>query len=66
MKVNNWSSTKRIQLKENSTENSAEKNLKENSKINELWKFSIKQKKKKKKRKEKYSNSKNFVSGTLF
>ena len=31
MKVNHWSSTKKIQLKENSTENSAEKNLKEDS-----------------------------------
>ena len=66
MKVDYWSSTKKIQLKENSTENSAEKNLKENSKFNEVWNFSIKQKnKKKKKKKEKYSNSKNFVSRTL-
>ena len=48
MKVNYWSSTKKIQLKENSTENSTEKNLKENSKFNELRNFSIRQKKKKK------------------
>ena len=34
MKVNNWNSTKKVQLKENTTENSAEKNLKENSKFN--------------------------------
>ena len=66
MKVDFWSSTKKIQLKENSTENSAEKNLKENSKFNVLWNFLIKQKKKKeKKRKEKDSNSKNLVSRTL-
>ena len=50
MKVDYWSSTKKIQLKENSTENYAEKNLKENSKFNELWNISIK----KKKRKENY------------
>ena len=49
MKVDYWSSTKKIQLKENSTENSAEKNLEEGSKFYELWNFSIKQKKKKKK-----------------
>ena len=48
MKVDCWSSTKKIQLKENSTENSAEKNLKEDSKFNELWNFSIKEKKEKK------------------
>ena len=42
MKVDNWSSTKKMQLKENSTENSAEKNLKEDSKFNDLWNFSIK------------------------
>ena len=48
MKVDNWSSTKKIQLKENSTENSAEKNFKEDSKFNELYNFSIKQKKKRK------------------
>ena len=47
MKVDYWGSTKKIQLKENSTDNSAEKNLKENSKFNELWNFSIKKKKKK-------------------
>ena len=63
MKVNYLSSTQNIQLKENSTKNSAEKNLKEDSKFNELWNFSIKQKQNKKK--EKYSNSKNFVSWTL-
>ena len=39
MKIDYWSSTKKIQQKENSTENSAEKNLKENSKFNELWNF---------------------------
>ena len=49
MKVDYWSSTKKIQLKEDSTENSAEKNLKENSKFNELWNFLIKEKKKRKK-----------------
>ena len=48
MKVDYWISTKKIQLKENSMENSAEKNLKENSQFNELWNFSIKQKRKKK------------------
>ena len=48
MKADYWSSTKKIQLKENSTENSAEKNLKENSKFNELWNFSMKQKKQRK------------------
>ena len=48
MKVDYWSSTKEIQLKEYSTENYAEKNLKENSKFNELWNFSLKQKKKRK------------------
>ena len=48
MKVDYWSSTKKIQLKENSTENYAEKNLKENSKFNELWNFSMKQKMKRK------------------
>ena len=36
MKVDYWSSTKKIQLKENSIENSAEKNLKEDSKFQEL------------------------------
>ena len=37
MKVDYWSSTKKkIQLKENSTENSVEKNLKDDSKFNEL------------------------------
>ena len=46
MKVDYWSSTKKIQLKKNSIENSAEKNLKENWKINELWNFSIKQRNK--------------------
>ena len=48
MKFDYWSSIKKIQLKENSTENSAEKNLKEDSKFNEI----------KQKRKEKYTNSK--------
>ena len=33
MKVDYWSSTKKIQLKENSTENSAEKKLKEDSNL---------------------------------
>ena len=66
MKVDYWSFTKKNQLKENSTDNSAEKNLKEDSKFNELWNFSIKfKKKKKKRRKEKYSDSKNFISRTL-
>ena len=46
MKVDYVSSTKKIQLKENSTENSAEKNLKEDSKFKELWNFSIKKKNK--------------------
>ena len=50
MQVNYWSSTKKIQLKENSTENSAEKNIKENCKFNELWNFSLKQKKEKKRK----------------
>ena len=49
MIVDYWSSTKKIQLKENSTENSAEKNLKKDSTFNELWNFSIKKKKKEKK-----------------
>ena len=49
MKVDYGSSTKKFQLKENSTEISAEKNFKEDSKFNELWNFSIKQKKKRKK-----------------
>ena len=62
MKVDYWSPTEKIQLKGNSTENSAEKNLKEDSKFNELWNFSIKQQKTKK---EKFSYSKNFVSRTL-
>ena len=66
MKVDYWSSTKKIQLKENSMEDSVDRNLKEDSKFDELWNFLMKQKKKKqKKRKEKYSNSKNFVSWTL-
>ena len=47
MKVDYWSSTKKIQLKENSTENSAEKNPKENLKFNVLWNISIKKKNKK-------------------
>ena len=46
MKSNYWSSTKKIQLNKNSTENSAEKNLEENSKFNELWNFSLQQQKK--------------------
>ena len=49
MKIDDWSSTKNIQLKENSTENSAEKNFKEKSKFKQLLNFSIKQKKKKRK-----------------
>ena len=73
MKVDYSSFTKKILLKENSTENLAEKNLKENSKFNELWNFSVKQKKKKQKtkkekkkeKKRKYSNSKNFSPNTL-
>ena len=40
--VDYWISTKKIQLKENSTENSTGKNLKEDLKFNELWNFSIK------------------------
>ena len=48
MKVDYWNSTKKIQLKENSTDNSAEKNLKEDSKFYKLRNFSIKQKKKEK------------------
>ena len=48
MKVDYWSSTKKIQLKENSTENSAKKNLKKRRKFKELWNFSIKQQKKRK------------------
>ena len=64
MKFDYWSSTKKIQLKENSTENSAEKNFKENSKFHELLNFSIKQKnQKKKRRKEKDSNSKYLFPG---
>ena len=47
MKIDYWSSTKKILLKENSTENSAEKYLKEDSKFNELWNF-VKTKKEKK------------------
>ena len=50
MKVNYWSSTKKIQLKENSTKNSAEKNLTEDLKFNKLW--NLKKKKKKKERKK--------------
>ena len=63
MKVDYWSPTKKIQLKENSTESSAENNLKENlnSKNPETFLWN----KKKKKKKEKYSNSNNFVSRTL-
>ena len=49
MKINYRSSTKKSQLKENSTENSVEKNFKEDSKFKEVWNFSIKQKKKRKK-----------------
>ena len=45
--IDYWSSTKKIQLKENSTENSAEKNIKEDSKFNKPWNFSIKKKEKK-------------------
>ena len=45
MKVDKWISTKKIQLKENSTENSEEKDRKEDSKFKELWDFSIKQRK---------------------
>ena len=47
MKVDYWSSTKRIQLKENSTKNSAEKNLKEDSNYRTLKLFdkTIKEKK---------------------
>ena len=52
MKVDYWSSTKKIQLKGNSAENSADKNLKEDSKFNEQWNFSIKQQKKKKEEKK--------------
>ena len=47
MKVDFWSFTKKIQLKESSTENYAENNLEENSKFNEICNFSIKRKKKK-------------------
>ena len=68
MKVDDWSSTKKIQLKENSTERKFNqefcgKEPERKLKFNERWNFSIKQKTKK--RKEKYSNSKNFVSRTL-
>ena len=58
MKVDYWSYTKKIQRKENLTEDSAEKNPKENSKFNELWNISIKQK-----RKEKYSTLKKLFPG---
>ena len=48
MNVNYWSSTKKIQLKENSTENSAVKNLKEDSKLmnSETFRWNKKEKKK--------------------
>ena len=49
MKVDYWSTTKKIKLKENSTGISAGKKLKEDLKFKEIWNISIKQKKKKKK-----------------
>ena len=47
MKVDYWSSTKKIQLKESSTENSVEKNFKEdsNSKNSETFRWTTKEKK---------------------
>ena len=51
MKVDYRSSTKKIQLKENSTDNSAEKYCKENSKLMNFETFRYKKKKRKRNRK---------------
>ena len=61
MQVDYWSSTKKIQLKENSTENSTERNFKGKIlKFKKLWNFSMKQKKK-----IKILKFKELVSSTL-